>query len=252
MSRLVPAVVKPTAQMMEGKVNVFVIADLCSNAAPFHPPLMFDQEPGTLTASIRSAARSGASAAKVQVFTRSHFPKEEREAKRHVEFPRGHLPFFVRICHDYGVQAGASVFDEHAVDACVDAGMDFLKLATREYLNDRLLDSALETNLPVYVSVPWTVEFFRVPSRRKKETFMACFSQYPTLAWGGIPEAARWLGERWGWSSHTPHYQDVLQAVAAGAAIIEKHLALSPDDPEAAWSLLPQQMKEMVDAIKSA
>lgn len=225
--------------------NVFVIADLCSNLFPFGEI--------RLNRMIELSGLSGASAVKIQVFTRSHFPRAERESRRLYEFPRDELKRFVGRANASRLKAGASVFDEHAVDACFEAGCDFLKIASREAYNMPLVHLALDTGLPVYTSFRWGING---PAWMREiatgETPLACIASYPTAEWGGIEQTTRWLGKSWGWSSHTSHYQDVLEAVAAGATVVEKHLALSPDDPEAAWSLLPQQMKEMVDAIKGA
>jgi sialic acid synthase SpsE len=220
---------------MDGDV-MFVIAELCSNVRPF--------DLVTLRSAVAAAATSGAQAVKVQVFSRSHFPRSEREQKRAVEFPRSHLSVFVKMAHAWGIQAGASVFDEHAVDCCFDAGCDFLKLASREAYNGQLVGLVLETQLPVYTSFPWPDPLLR---RAANETPLICVTEYPTWSW---PDFGR-KADPWGWSSHTPHYQDVLQAVASGASVIEKHFALSPQDPEAAWSLLPQTFKEMCDAIRA-
>jgi len=218
---------------------MFIIAELGSNLRPF--------DILTVSSGISQAAAMGADAVKVQVFTRSHFPRSEREQKCAAEFPRYRLNDFVKMAHSWHIEAGASVFDEHAVDACFDAGCDFLKIASREVYNQPLVDLALETKLPVYSSFPWPYPLLR---RASNETPLICIAKYPTTVWPAFPDPES--GNIWGWSSHTPHYQDVLQAVDAGATIIEKHFALSPQDPEAAWSLLPQQFKEMCDAIKSA
>ena len=52
-----------------------------------------------------------------------------------------------------------------------------------------------------------------------------------------------------GWSSHTAYISDCIKAVDYGAIVIEKHLALSKDDPEAAWSLLPPAFEFMCHEI---
>jgi sialic acid synthase SpsE len=223
---------------------MILIADLCSNLAPFLEHV--------LLRSVERAVASGATHVKVQVFTRSHFPRAERDAKRSVEFPRRLLPTFVDHVHDLGGLAGASVFDEHAVDACVDAGVDFLKLATREAFNTTLVDLCADTGLPTFTSIPLGLEVQPWRDRRPNETFLACIPQYPTLDWQveGALAIFRRKQPAWGWSSHTPHYQDVMMAVAAGATVVEKHLMFTPMDPEAAWSLSCEDFWRMVDAIE--
>jgi sialic acid synthase SpsE len=53
----------------------------------------------------------------------------------------------------------------------------------------------------------------------------------------------------WGWSSHTRGWLDCWLAAKWGASVIEKHLALSPDDIEAGHSLLPHEFHKMTRAI---
>ena len=222
---------------------MILIADLCSNAAPFG-------EHALVWGSTR-AVLAGATHVKVQLFTPSHFPRQEREAKRAVTFPRGRLPGFVWAVHMAGARAGASVFDEQAVDACVDAGVDFLKLATREAFNSQLVDLCQDTGLPFYTSIPLGTEVQPWRDRRPNETFLGCLAQYPVVDWPAYDPFAHFRSQpAWGWSSHTPHYQDVLMAVAAGATVIEKHLMFNDSDPEAAWSLTCAEFRSMSDEIK--
>jgi sialic acid synthase SpsE len=222
---------------------MILIADLCSNIAPFDRKVV--------AWAAERAVASGATHVKVQVFTPSHFPRQERDAKRAVTFPRHLLGMLVDVVENAGGWVGASVFDEHAVDACLDAGVDFLKLATREAFNTTLVDLCADTGLPTFTSIPLGLKVQPWRDRRPNETFLGCIPQYPVVDWPAYDPFAHFRPQpSWGWSSHTPHYQDVLMAVAAGATVIEKHLMFTPTDPEAAWSLSCEDFRRMVDAIE--
>jgi sialic acid synthase SpsE len=219
---------------------VFVIAELCSNAWPYNP--------AKLSSFIQAAGLAGADAVKVQLFQAEHFPPEEFDAKAKLEFPRERLPTFIDEAHFAGMSAGASVFDVPAIDSLVEAGADFIKLATREQFTSRLIYKSLETGLRVIRSVDWAGS---EPQRYANETLLGCVPEYPTKTIWGLPlNRLGDLGGEYGWSSHTTHWIDVLDAVQNGATVIEKHFAMSENDPEAEWSLFPEQFKTMVEEIR--
>jgi sialic acid synthase SpsE len=230
---------------MQSPKRVYIIAELCSNAAPF--------DDARLEAFCRAAADAGADAVKVQLFLPDHFPEAEREAKRAVQFPRGTFPEFVAMAHSLGMEAGASVFDPAAV--AIAAGGDFVKLATREETNLGLRFRCRELDIPVLRSVRWPA----VSTESRSwlgETTLGCIPEYPVsddhsalISLRGLPDL---LSFPYGWSSHTRGWEDVIAAVRAGATVIEKHLKLSDEDPEAEWSLNPQQFAEMVKQIREA
>jgi N-acetylneuraminate synthase len=69
-----------------------------------------------------------------------------------------------------------------------------------------------------------------------------------------IPELARRFEVPVGLSDHTLGTAVPVAAVALGACIVEKHLTLSRSTPgpDSAFSLEPQEFKEMVAAIRTA
>ena len=229
---------------MQSPKSAYVIAELCSNTAPF--------DDARLEMFCRAAAEAGADAAKVQLFLPDHFPEAEREAKRAVQFPREVFPRLVGLAHWLGIEAGASVFDAAAVE--IAAGGDFLKLATREEDNRVLRLLCFSKRLPIFRSVSWRPRF--QSAAWPGETTLGCMAEYPTPddhpALLLLPKLASILSAPFGWSSHTRGWEDVLAAVRAGATVIEKHLKLSDADPEAAWSLNPAQFAEMVKQIREA
>jgi len=199
----------------------------------------------------------GATHIKAQIFKAEHFPPGEQAAKRRVEFPRWRLSEFVQAAHAHGLKAGASVFDSDAV-VLVGEYCDFFKLAAREMGNRQLIDSCFYHRLgkPTYRSV----------SRRSLDEYMPltnfvtlfAVQEYPASMVSSVWSLILWSRfagrERlpaWGWSSHTRGWLDCWLAARLGASVIEKHLALSPNDAEAGWSLLPHEFRRMAQEIRS-
>ncbi len=204
---------------------------------------------------------AGADAVKVQLFRAEHFRRtgrigvdgiwydisddKEVETKRPLEFPRRRWFDFVEVAHSMGLSAGASVFDEDAVDLVARDG-DFIKLAAREQENRYLTNLVLSKHKPVYRSVSSKNRTRYVASGL---TCLWTIPEYPT----NLSKALLFVWQRrrnfkggWGWSSHTRSIWDAVFATKLGAAVIEKHFVLDKDNVEAGWSLLPKQFARMV------
>jgi len=230
-----------------------LILEFGSNAYPFTK--------GKLYRMLYETARAGAWGAKVQLFKAEHFPAKEQDAKRELEFPRDRYSWFVMQAHGLGIHAGASVFDEDACKLVSDAGSDFLKLATREQYNTELRLAAQGAYGGTIIR---SVEFSRLtdmqkrlPDRMRREIIMACMPYYPASygrreALQQIMVALRLANSKvpWGWSSHTMHVKDCENAAYAGASVIEKHIDMDMNGPEAGWSVDFKTIAKLVEAIK--
>jgi len=200
---------------------------------------------------LRAAKESGATGVKVQLFRAEHFPESERTAKRADEFPRGTaLAVFVGDAHANGLRAGASVFDP--TDLNDTRSLDFLKLAQREQHNLTLIWEAMKTGKPFYRSL------YR-PNRNSHTRYIPLWTVplYPTpmgVALLNAVAARNYFrvcrAEAWGWSSHTRGILDSVIAARLGAAVIEKHLALLPSDPEAGHSMSPRDFERLTRACR--
>lgn len=223
----------------------FVIAELCSNVIPY---LSLE---GGLESAVREVANTGATANKIQLFSHRHFPQPEWESKKRVEFSRNRVQEFVDLCHKYNLLAGASVFDDDAVDLLEQCGADYIKMATREHFNLNLWQRVLESPLPKIASFEYNPDddepYSDLPYA-ENTIHLACIPQYPVID----PRMPSWIDlmDNWGFSSHTPDYLDCLLAVSRGACVIEKHVKFSEQDYEAGWSLLPKQFGEMCRDIR--
>ena len=226
----------------------FIIAECCSNIIRNLAVL-----PNNLERIMECVADTGANAVKCQLYRANSFPEAERESKRRTEFPRELFASFVQLAHQNGLAAGASVFDEEAIQLCEDSDADFLKLATREFDNP-FLESRCD-NSKLWVLQSFDIWKYHVRSYIQSSvpgwTYLACDPRYPTLL-PSIPAADGYGKEQaWGWSSHTPDdWLDVCIAVSRGACVVEKHIAFHDDDPERGWSLLPQDFRRMVEDIR--
>jgi sialic acid synthase SpsE len=89
-----------------------------------------------------------------------------------------------------------------------------------------------------------------------KLALLKCNSAYPTppeeMNLRTIPHLAAAFGVPAGLSDHTLGIAIPVAAVSLGATIVEKHFTLSRDlpGPDRAFSLEPQEFKEMVEAIR--
>jgi len=218
-----------------------IIAECCSNIIPHLDNLEWV---------VDTVASTGATHLKIQMFRADHFPASEYATKHAIEFPRKLFPYLVELCHQRNLKCGASVFDDDAAGCVEDAGGDFLKLATREWGNVELLDRCVSSRLPLIRSYDALTHRY-IDSWNLDEdrfTLMACIPQYPATDFK-LPTSTL-LGR--GWSSHTDHWTDCIMAVARGVRVIEKHISFSTLDPEARWSLAPDEFAVMVEQVRWA
>ncbi len=226
-----------------GAGRTFIIAETCSNIIGH-----LDR----LETIVRDVAWTGATALKIQLFRGDHFGEKEAESKRRLEFPRDRFLELVELCHKYGLACGASVFDREAVDLVLDSSADFIKLASREWLNRPLILRALATEMPVLRSFDATnddTKFEDWYPYYKNLLHLSCTPDYPSEK----PKISGFTANNGtlsnGFSSHTSHWIDCLIAVSRHDPIIEKHISFHANDPERGWSLDPQSFKAMVKDI---
>ncbi len=200
-------------------------------------------------------ACTDAPAVKVQMFHAGHFPLSEQAAKAELEFPRHRWGEFIYHAHDLGLQAGASVFDVDALRQVLEYG-DFLKVAAREETNGPLLSAIANENahatrrLPVYRSLTDPRVIQRGYPFDLGDVLLLTIPHYPASLSAALLKvcyaALSFDARPWGWSSHTANILDCWLAAKLGAAVIEKHFAITGTEREAAHSLQPMNFREMV------
>jgi sialic acid synthase SpsE len=167
---------------------------------------------------------------------------------------------------DLGFITMCTPFDEASVDAVVKHGYDILKIASASSTDWPLLEKIAATNLPIIASTGGTaladvdkmVGF--LTHRHKTFAIEHCVSEYPTLP-GHLQLnqidlfRARYPQLTIGFSTHEqPNDVDAIKlAVAKGAGIFEKHVAVKSDKYEInAYSSTPEQLEKWLEAARQA
>ncbi len=169
-------------------------------------------------------------------------------------------------CNDKGIRFASTGFDQDSVDLLAKLGVDFLKIPSGEITNLPYLRHIAPKGLPIILSTGMsTLQEVRDALNVLKKfgatmfniTVLHCNTEYPTpfedvnlRAMISIKEA---LGVEVGYSDHTRGIEVPIAAVAMGATVIEKHFTLdrSMDGPDHAASLEPNELKQMVSAIRN-
>jgi N-acetylneuraminate synthase len=174
-------------------------------------------------------------------------------------------PKLKQVANDLGMDLFSSAFDPTAVDFLEEMGVPAHKLASFELVDMQLIRKMAETGKPLIMStgmasleeIEEAVQVVR-QAGAKEIVLLKCTSAYPAppeeMNLRTIPELARRFDALVGLSDHTLGIVVPVAAVAFGACIIEKHLTLSRSTPgpDSAFSLEPQEFKEMVDAVRVA
>ncbi len=218
---------------------------------------------GECYALAEAAKAAGADAVKYQM----HFAEESTEAER---FPRrfsfhpqdqSRMDYWLRMsfswlqwkalrryCESAGLKFIVSVFSEKAVNWAFQLGVDWIKIASGELSNTKLIQAVAETGLPVILSTGFAketdhgvdgrqgdidvalqdmdVEADKWP--RERLTVLQCCTAYPTPPeWVGLNVAERfsrnlcYLG---GISDHSGEIWPGVMAAVLGASMVEVHL----------------------------
>jgi sialic acid synthase SpsE len=165
----------------------------------------------------------------------------------------------VKRAQGLGMAAVVTPFSVELVKACVEMGVDAIKLASPDLVNLPLVEAACATGLPVILStgaaelseVERTVGWLWRCGAGERAVILHCVSCYPTPAeratLGAVTVLRQRLGEMpVGYSDHTVETFTAALAVGCGACVLEKHLTLdrTAKGPDHAASLEPAQMAE--------
>jgi len=173
-------------------------------------------------------------------------------------------PKLKKIADELGLDLFSSAFDPTAVDFLEKMDVPVHKIASFEIVDIPLIEKMARTGKPLIISTGMATlaEIDEAISAAKNAgatqiALLKCNSAYPAppeeMNLKTIPHMAEGFGVPVGLSDHTLGIEVPIAAVTLGACIIEKHFTLSRDIPsaDAAFSIEPQELKAMVEAIRT-
>jgi len=180
---------------------------------------------------IKAASDSGADAIKFQLF---------KNKPPNIALDYDYFPELVEVADDHDIEIFASVWDREGIDLLNDCGCKKVKFAFGS--NDIHLFHCAAQKLKIYQSGDVNTTFY--PGAVK----LFCIPEYPVqfvVAWEDI------FSRHDGLSDHTLGFTQTMNALNAGAEIVEKHIKLDgffvPDDN---FALTPKEFEQMVKGIQ--
>lgn len=252
---------------------------------PGHPPYIIAElgvnHDGSVDRALeltRAAPAAGADAIKLQLFETDRlmskaaklaaYQKAAGETDpvamlRRLELSIDDMAPVVALAHELGLHAIVTVFSVELVAKAETLPWDAYKTASPDIVHKPLLDALAATGRPLIVStgastideVRATLDWLRTV--RTRLALLQCVSCYPTpiehAELGGIPALAAVFDGPVGYSDHTDGLPTGLDAVRAGACILEKHFThdRSAPGPDHAASLEPEGFREYAHLARS-
>jgi pseudaminic acid synthase len=171
-------------------------------------------------------------------------------------------PELFKLANDLEMDCFSTPFDKTAVDFLEALNPPAYKIASFELVDLPLIEYVASKGRPIIMSTGMgslaeiseavdVVKRSRVPL-----ALLKCTSAYPSppesMNLRTIVHLAEAFDVPTGLSDHTHGIATAVAAVALGACVIEKHFTLSRAEtgPDSAFSLEPQEFKEMVNAVR--
>jgi len=254
--------------------KVFVVAELSAN---------HNNSLELAIKTIEAMALSGANAVKVQTFKPESLtlrlnsglfgPKETGLWKGFTPwdlYSKASLPYewhpvLQRVAAKNGLIFFSSPFDFEAVEFLDSLGVEFYKIASFEITDIPLIKHCaskmkkliISTGVAEIKDIELAIDACKSLGNNDI-TLLKCTSEYPAeikdANLSTIPDMKSRFMVEVGVSDHTPGYIVPVVAVGLGATVVEKHFILdrSLGGPDAAFSLEPDEFKEMVRNVRNA
>lgn len=165
--------------------------------------------------------------------------------------------------HELGMDAFSSPFDVTAVDFLESLNVPCYKIASCEITDHILIKRIAQTGKPVIISsgmasageLEEAVSLLRA-NGTKDICMLKCTAEYPAkpsdanlITIRNMMDTFNVIG---GLSDHTLGIEVPIASVCVGASVIEKHFTLSRQSgsPDDAFSLEPNEFKQMIDSVR--
>ena len=233
---------------------------------------------------VRAAADAGADAVKIQTYTADTITLDVdgpafrvsgghdlwADRRLYDLYEEAHTPWewhepIFELARELGILAFSTPFDETAVDFLESLDVPLYKIASLEIVDTPLIELVARTGKPVVISVG-TASVQEVAAAVEAArsggctdlTLLACTSSYPAIPDDAhlrrMPVMAQMFGCKVGLSDHTLGLGVAVAATALGATMVEKHVTLARADGgvDSAFSMEPQELRQMVEACDAA
>ena len=224
---------------------------------------------------VYEAAHSGATHVKFQCFTPEQMVgdpeyvlddgpwkgKKLIDLYRKTHTPRSWFPKLFEYARNSGIAPFASVFHENDVDFLETLNCAMYKISSFEAVDLDLIEYAAGTGKRIILSTGMLTQdeisdiCDEVIIGGEDMIFLKCTSAYPA----GPQDAnlmtmveMKWDGLNVGISDHTPGCGVAVAAVALGATVVEKHLKVALEGPDAKFSMWPEEFAQMAEACQQA
>jgi len=172
----------------------------------------------------------------------------------------------IDYCKTKGIKFFSTAFDLDSLDYLKEIGLSLVKIPSGEITNLPYLRKAAQLFRKIIIStgmctmgdIEAAMEVFLKHGINKQDiTILHCNTEYPTpmqdVNLKAMLAIQKHFGTEIGYSDHTLGIEVPIAAVALGACTIEKHFTLDKtmEGPDHAASLEPQELKEMVAAIRN-
>lgn len=172
----------------------------------------------------------------------------------------------IDYCRLKDIKFFSTAFDLESLQYLKEIGLDLVKIPSGEITNLPYLRKAaqifnkviLSTGMCTMEDIEAAINVFLAEDISKENiTILHCNTEYPTpmkdVNLKAMLSIQQEFGTDIGYSDHTLGIEVPVAAVALGASVIEKHFTLDKtmEGPDHAASLDPQQLKEMVKAIRN-
>lgn len=233
---------------------------------------------------VEEAASAGADAVKFQTFTAKNLvapsaPKADYQKKstdenesqfemiKRLELDKGMHDALIDHCQQKGILFLSSPFDLEGIDLLDSLNLDIFKIPSGEITNLPYLRKIGRLQKKVFLSTGMTTMddikaavliLTDAGTAIEDITILHCNTEYPTPMKDVNLKAMETIKFEFpdcpvGYSDHTQGIEIAIAASAVGATVIEKHFTLDREmeGPDHKASLEPEQLKQMISAIRN-